>query len=78
MAQEQLNAFVSAIRANRAFQEQLSTTQAADADEVSSVARAAGFEVSPKDLVSFADGLLVEYVEEDFFMKPFWWTLIEA
>ena len=39
------------------------------------MARAAGFEVSPSDLVSYGGGVLVEYEDEDYFMKPLWWEL---
>jgi hypothetical protein len=39
------------------------------------MARELGFTVSPADLVAFADGALVEYEDEDYFMKPRWWSL---
>jgi hypothetical protein len=53
----------------------LSSTAAADADEVAAIADAAGFAVGPNDLVAHAEGLLVEYEDEDYFMKPRWWEL---
>ena len=75
MAEQNLHAFIAAVLKDPALQEQLSTTAAADADEVAAIARASGFELSPKDLVSHADGALVEYQDEDYFMKPLWWEL---
>ncbi len=75
MAQDQLLAFISALRADPSLQQQLSTTRAADADEVAAMARQAGFSVTPKDLVSHADGALVDYTDEDYFMKSRWWDL---
>jgi predicted ribosomally synthesized peptide with nif11-like leader len=75
MAESALQAFIAAIRLNPALQQQLSSTAAADADEVAAIADAAGFAVSPNDLVAHADGLLVEYEDEDYFMKPRWWEL---
>ncbi len=75
MAQSQLLAFIAAIRADPALQQELSTTRAADADEVAAMARQAGFSVTPKDLVSHAGGGLVEYEDEDYFMKSRWWDL---
>jgi 23S rRNA pseudouridine1911/1915/1917 synthase len=75
MAAHNLHAFIAAVLGDPALQQQLSTTAAADADEVAAIARAAGFELSAKDLVSHADGALVEYHDEDYFMKPSWWEL---
>jgi predicted ribosomally synthesized peptide with nif11-like leader len=75
MADHPLEAFIAAVRLDPALQEQLSTTAAADADEVAAIAQEAGFEVSPNDLVTYADGALVEYEDEDYFMKPRWWKL---
>ena len=75
MAESALQAFIAAIRLNPALQQQLSSTAAADADEVAAIADAAGFAVSPNDLVAHADGLLVEYEDEDYFMKPRWWEM---
>ncbi|MFN5463714.1 MAG: Nif11-like leader peptide family RiPP precursor, partial [Cyanobacteriota bacterium] len=75
MAEHALSAFIAAVRRDPALQEQLSTTAAADADEVAAIAQEAGFEVSPNDLVTHGEGALVEYVDEDYFMKPRWWEL---
>ncbi len=75
MAEQNLQAFIAAARQDPALQALLSSTAAADADEVVTMARAAGFEVSPNDLVSYGDGVLVEYEDEDYFMKPLWWEL---
>lgn len=75
MAAPSLAAFISAVRQDPALQQLLSTTAAADADEVAAIAKGAGFEVSPNDLVTFAEGELVEYSDEDWFMKPHWWQL---
>jgi 23S rRNA pseudouridine1911/1915/1917 synthase len=75
MAQSDLQAFIQRVQQDAALEEQLSTTRAADADEVAAMARELGFTVSPADLVAFADGALVEYEDEDYFMKPAWWQL---
>jgi 23S rRNA pseudouridine1911/1915/1917 synthase len=39
------------------------------------MARDLGFAVTPADLVGYGAGLLVEYEDEDYFMKPHWWSL---
>jgi predicted ribosomally synthesized peptide with nif11-like leader len=75
MAQSDLQAFIQRVQQDAALQEQLATTRAADADAVAAMARDLGFAVSPADLVAFADGALVEYEDEDYFMKPRWWSL---
>ncbi|MEB3303470.1 MAG: Nif11-like leader peptide family RiPP precursor [Cyanobacteriota bacterium] len=75
MADQQLEAFIQAVRQDDSLQARLSTTAAADADEVAAIAQEAGFEVAPNDLVTYADGALVEYEDEDYFMKPRWWEL---
>ena len=75
MAELALAAFIAAIRQDPALQERLSTTAAADADEVAAIAREAGFDVHPDDLVSHVAGALVEYIDEDWFLKPRWWEL---
>jgi 23S rRNA pseudouridine1911/1915/1917 synthase len=75
MAEQNLEAFIAAVRQDPALQAQLTTTAAADADAVAAIARAAGFEVHPNDLVRHANGGLVDYVEEDYFLKPRWWEL---
>jgi 23S rRNA pseudouridine1911/1915/1917 synthase len=75
MAEQALHAFITAVRQDPALQQELSTAAAADADEVAAIARQAGFEVRPSDLVKHADGALVDYEDEDYFMKPQWWEL---
>jgi 23S rRNA pseudouridine1911/1915/1917 synthase len=75
MAEQALHAFITAVRQDPALQQELSTAAAADADEVAAIARQAGFEVRSSDLVSHADGALVDYEDEDYFMKPQWWEL---
>lgn len=75
MADQQLQAFIQAVRQDDSLQARLSSTAAADADEVAAIAQDSGFEVSPRDLVAYADGALVEYEDEDYFMKPRWWAL---
>jgi predicted ribosomally synthesized peptide with nif11-like leader len=70
-----LRAFIAAIRQDSPLQERLSTTAAADADEVATIAREEGFDVRSDDLVSYASGALVDYVDEDWFLKPRWWEL---
>ena len=75
MAEQNLQAFIAAVQHDPDLQNQLSTTAAADADEVAGIARSAGFEVRPGDLVAFGGGTLVDYEDEDYFMKPRWWTL---
>ena len=75
MAEQQLQAFIQAVRQDESLQARLSSTAAADADEVAAIAQDSGFEVSPRDLVAYADGALVEYEDEDYFMKPRWWAL---
>jgi 23S rRNA pseudouridine1911/1915/1917 synthase len=75
MAEHNLQAFIAAVQQAPALQEQLSSAAAADADEVAAIARSAGFGVHPDDLVQYAGGALVEYEDEDYFMKPRWWQL---
>jgi predicted ribosomally synthesized peptide with nif11-like leader len=75
MSDDSLQAFIAAIRHNPVLQGRLSTTAAADADEVAAIAREAGFDLHPDDLVSHAAGALVEYIDEDWFLKPRWWDL---
>lgn len=77
MSATSLQAFIAAIRQDPPLQEKLSTTAAADADEVAVIGREAGFDVRTDDLVTYAAGALVEYVEEDWFLKPRWWELTD-
>ncbi len=77
MTQQPLQAFIAAIRQDPALQAQLSSAAAADADDVAAIARAAGYEVRVNDLVSYADGALVEYDDEDWFLRPTWWELAD-
>ena len=51
----------------------MSTTAAADVDVVAEQARGAGFEVISRDFVTYNDGALVEYEDEDYFLKAGWW-----
>jgi 23S rRNA pseudouridine1911/1915/1917 synthase len=76
MAEHSLQAFITAVRQDPALQQQLSATSAADADAVAAIAREAGYEVRASDLVSHRDGALVDYEDEDYFMKPQWWELV--
>jgi predicted ribosomally synthesized peptide with nif11-like leader len=73
MSLEQLEAFILAVREDPHLQRQCADTMAADADDMAAIAREAGFDVHSADLVRYQDGVLVEYCEEDYFMKPRWW-----
>jgi predicted ribosomally synthesized peptide with nif11-like leader len=75
MADQHLKAFIQAVRQDENLQARLSTTAAADADVVAVIAQETGFEVAPNDLVTYGDGILVDYEDEDYFMKPRWWQL---
>ncbi len=75
MAEPDLQAFIAAVRHDPALQVRLSTAAAADADEVAAIAREAGFAVRANDLVAYADGALVEYNDEDWFLRPHWWQV---
>ena len=75
MSQAALEAFISAVRQSPALQEAMTSTAAADVDAVAEQARAAGFEVVSRDFVDHAGGVLVEYEDEDYFLKAAWWTL---
>ena len=77
MAHEQLVAFIRAIRSDPGLQRRCSAQDAADADDLATIARAAGFVVHSDDLVRFQGGALVEYTDENFFMRPRWWELAE-
>ena len=75
MTQDQLDAFLIRVRGDGALQQILSTTAAADADDTAAIAREHGFDVVAGDLVNHHSGALVEYVDEDFCMKPNWWLV---
>ena len=75
MSQQALQALIDAVRHDAALQQKLSTTAAADVDAVALWAREAGFDVVSRDFVDHADGALVEYEDEDYFLKSSWWTL---
>lgn len=75
MADHPLQAFIAAVQQDSELQRQLSSTTAADADVVAEMARSRGYAVSPNDLVTYGEGILVDYEDEDFFMKPRWWQL---
>ena len=75
MSQQALQAFINAVRNDAALQQQLSTAAAADVDAVALSAREAGFDVVSRDFVDYGDGALVEYEDEDYFLKSSWWTL---
>jgi predicted ribosomally synthesized peptide with nif11-like leader len=75
MAEQTLHAFITAVRQDPVLQQRLSTAAAADADEVAAIAREAGYDLRSGDLVNHANGALVEYEDEDYFMKPQWWEL---
>jgi 23S rRNA pseudouridine1911/1915/1917 synthase len=77
MAEQSLQAFIKAVRQDNALQRNLSTASAADADAVAAFARQIGFEVRSADLVNYERGALVDYEDEDYFMKPQWWDLTD-
>jgi len=77
MTQQPLQAFIAAIRQDPDLQARLSGAAAADADDVAAIAREAGFDLRVNDLVSYADGALVEYTDEDWFLRPRWWLLAD-
>ena len=75
MSQQALQALIDAVRNDAALQQKLSSTAAADVDAVALRAREAGFDVVSRDFVDHAEGALVEYEDEDYFLKSGWWTL---
>ncbi|MFQ6538160.1 MULTISPECIES: Nif11 family protein [Aphanothece] len=77
MSLEQLRQFALKILTDHELAAICSSARAADADDQASIARDAGYEVYPADLVNCQGGALVENVDEDFFMKTTWWTLVE-
>lgn len=75
MSQQALQALIAAVRNDTALQQKLSSTSAADVDAVALWAREAGFDVVSRDFVDHAEGALVEYEDEDYFLKTNWWAL---
>jgi len=75
MSQQALEAFKVAIRQSAELQQAMAATAAADVDAVAARARDAGFDVVSRDFVDHAGGALVEYEDEDYFLKASWWTL---
>ena len=75
MTAQALQAFVTAVRQDPALQQAMAATAAADVDAVAEQARTAGFDVVSRDFVDHNAGALVEYEDEDYFLKASWWTL---
>lgn len=75
MSQQALEAFVAAVRQSPELQQAMATTAAADVDAVAQQARDAGFDVVSRDFVEHAGGALVDYEDEDYFLKATWWML---
>jgi predicted ribosomally synthesized peptide with nif11-like leader len=75
MTADALLAFIAAVRQDPDLQQAMATTSAADVDAVAQRAREAGFEVVSRDFVDHNGGALVEYEDEDYFLKASWWTL---
>lgn len=75
MSAQALQAFMAAIRQDPALQEAMATTAAADVDAVAQQARQAGFDVVSRDFVDHNGGAMVDYEDEDYFLKASWWTL---
>lgn len=75
MSQQALQSFIEAVCSDPALQAALSSTAAADVDDAARLARERGFEVVSRDFVDHAGGALVEYEDEDYFLKTSWWTL---
>ncbi len=65
---------MAAICQDPALQQAMAATAAADVDAVAEQARSAGFDVVSRDFVDYNDGALVEYEDEDYFLKASWWT----
>ena len=75
MSAQALQAFMAAIHQDPALQEAMATTAAADVDAVAQQARQAGFDVVSRDFVDHNGGAMVDYEDEDYFLKASWWTL---
>lgn len=78
MSLEQLRQFALKIICDPELAAICSSDRASDADDQATLAREAGFDVHPSDLVNCQNGALVENVDEDFFMKSTWWNLVEG
>ena len=76
MSIEQLRAFAQEINRNPGLAELCASDAASDADDQARIAKEAGFDVHPSDLVSCQGGALVENVDEDFYMRSTWWKLM--
>ena len=74
MSQQALQALIAVVRNDATLQQKLSSTAAADVDAVALWAREAGFDVVSRDFVDHAEGALVEYEDEDYFLKTNWWA----
>ena len=75
MSADALQAFIVAIGQDPALQQAMATAAAADVDAVAERAREAGFDVVSRDFFDHNGGALVEYEDEDYFLKASWWTL---
>ena len=74
-SQQALQALIEVVRRDAALQQQLSTSAVAGVDAVALWAREAGFDVVSRDFVDHADGALLEDGDENYVLRPFWWTL---
>ena len=75
MSAQALQQFIAAVRQDPALQQAMAATAAADVDAVAEAAREAGFAVVSRDFVDHNGGTLVDYEDEDYFLKASWWTL---
>jgi len=75
MSADALQAFITAVRTDQDLQQTMATAAAADVDAVAQHARQIGYAVVSGDFVDHNNGALVEYEDEDYFLKPSWWTL---
>ena len=75
MSADALQAFIAAVGQDPALQQGMATAAAADVDAVAERAREAGFDVVSRDFVDHNGGALVEYEDEDYFLKASWWPL---
>ncbi len=75
MSAEALAAFIAVVRQDPGLQQAMATAAAADVDAVAVHGREVGFDVVSRDFVDHNGGALVEYEDEDYFLKASWWTL---